>query len=91
METEQAAPPPPPSTEAQEHAKVKEVLTETIALFQKHQLSQGQYLIVLQCLVSGALSTETRQVEKTFIKLLEKEIKRARKVMIQNRPAEGSA
>lgn len=89
METEQTPPPPPVAND--EHEKVKTVLRDTIALFQKHELSQGQYLIVLQCLVSGALSTETRQVEKTFIKLLEKEIKRARKVMITNRPAEGSA
>lgn len=83
--------PPPNTTVIDEQEKIKTVLRDVILVFQKHELTQGQYLVTLQCLTSGALSTENRVVEKTYIRQLEKEIKRARKVQIANRPAQGTA
>lgn len=89
MESNEAQTQPPEVVDDQKI--VTDSIRDVILVFQKQNLTQGQYLIVLQCLTAGALSTENSAVMKNYLKLLEREVKRHRKLQIANRPAQGSA
>ncbi len=74
----------PLPTDSDSNVKVKEAIKAAVAAFQTLDLNTGEYMITLQCLCAGALSVENRALEKRWIALLEKEIKRLRRIHLQN-------